>query len=101
MGAIFRVPFIERDDLAEYVKSLPGKGIRVYAAAMDGAADYDSCDYTEGSAFLIGNEGAGLSERVRRAASAGVRIPMAGKVESLNAAVTAAVLVFEAARQRR
>ena len=58
-------------------------------------------DYTGPSGFLIGNEANGLTEETAALADAWVRIPMAGKVESLNAAVAASVLLFETARQRR
>ena len=58
-------------------------------------------DWCEPSALLVGNEGAGLPEEVERSADARIRIPMASGVESLNAAAAAAVLFYEAARQRK
>ena len=58
-------------------------------------------DYRVGSAFLIGNEGNGLTRETAEAADERIRIPMEGKLESLNAGVSAALLVYEAARQRR
>ena len=62
---------------------------------------YDGEDYTRGAAFLIGNESRGLSDGISELADVRVRIPMAGKVESLNAAVAASILMYEAGRQRR
>ena len=62
---------------------------------------YDEPSYCKGTAFLIGNEGNGLSDEIAGLADTYVRIPMEGSVESLNAAVAASVLMFEAARQRR
>ena len=71
------------------------------AAHLQGKNTYDREDYTGGSAFLIGNEGNGLSEELTRLAACKIRIPMEGRLESLNAGVAAAVLMYEAARQRR
>ena len=58
-------------------------------------------DYTKGTAFLIGNEGNGLTDELADLADTYIRIPMYGKVESLNAAIASAVLMYEAQRQRR
>ena len=58
-------------------------------------------DYTKPCAFLIGNEGNGLSREAAEAADNYILIPMLGKVESMNAGTSAAILTFEAARQRR
>ena len=101
MGAVFRMPFFYVKDLPAAVKSLSGQGIRTYAAHLNGKNVYDEEDYTEGCAFLIGNEGNGLRDEVSECADCLIRIPMCGKAESLNAAVAAAVLMFEAGRQRR
>ena len=101
MGAVFRMPFFYVKDLPAAVKSLSSQGIRTYAAHLNGKNDYDEEDYTEGCAFLIGNEGNGLRDEVSECADCLIRIPMCGKAESLNAAVAAAVLMFEAGRQRR
>ncbi|EGN38228.1 hypothetical protein HMPREF0988_01467 [Lachnospiraceae bacterium 1_4_56FAA] len=68
---------------------------------MDGKNTYDQEDYAGGCAFLIGNEGNGLRQEVADCADTWIRIPMAGQVESLNAAVASAVLMFEVSRQRR
>jgi len=98
MGAIFRVPFMYVDDLGEEIKRL---GATVYAAHLDGKNDYDREDYTGPTAFIIGNESAGISDETAACADRLVKIPMQGSVESLNASVAAAVLMFEMARQRR
>ena len=73
----------------------------MYAAYLDGSEVYDEMDYRGGSAFVIGNEGNGLARETALAEDARVRIPMAGRLESLNAGISAALLVYEAARQRR
>ena len=100
MGSIFRVPFYITEDLHGTLGQLQKKGIRVYAAHLEGSVCYDEPDYTGGTAFLIGNEGNGLRDEVSECADCLIRIPMCGKAESLNAAVAAAVLMFEAGRQR-
>ena len=101
MGAVFRLPFLYVDDLPGAVCELKQEGIRVFAAHLDGRNAYDQEDYSGGTAFLIGNEGNGLRGEVAECADCRVRIPMQGRAESLNAAVAAAVLMFEAGRQRR
>ena len=101
MGSIFRVPFLYTDDLERTAGELKEKGIRLCAAHLAGKNSYDREVYTGGTAFLIGNEGNGLSDRLSDMADILVKIPMAGKVESLNAAVAASILMFETARQRR
>lgn len=101
MGSVFRMPFVYVDDLGEALGSLKERGIRLFAAHLRGKRDYDQEDYTGDTGFLIGNEANGLSDGISAMADAYVRIPMAGQVESLNAAVAASVLMFEAARQRR
>ena len=101
MGAIFRMPFVIASDLPKAVEELEKDGIACYAARLDAASEYDKCDLTAPSALLIGNEGGGLSAEVTAAASKGIFIPMCGKTESLNAAVSASILSYEASRQRR
>ncbi len=101
MGSIFRVPVLSCQGINEAAGLLKEHGVRIYAADAEGATDHDRTDLTAGCAFIIGNEGAGLSDDALKAADASVRIPMSGSLESLNAAVCAAVLLFEAARQRR
>lgn len=101
MGGIFRVPFAYTDDLEETIRALKGRGVRIYAAHLKGEKAYDCESYIGASAFLIGNESAGLTDATAQLADAYIRIPMLGRVESLNASVAASVLMLEAARQRR
>ena len=89
------------EDLDGALMMLKRKEIRLFAAHLQGSRDYDREDYRQATAFLIGNEANGLSDRTAARADARIRIPMLGRVESLNAAVAASVLMFEAARQRR
>ena len=73
----------------------------MYAAHLQGKKLYDEFSYQKGTAFLIGNEGNGLKKETADKADGYMLIPMEGKLESLNAAVATALLVYEAARQRR
>ncbi len=76
------------------------QGIRTYAAHLEGKRYYDSFSFLGGTAFLIGNEGKGLSGELADRAEEYVKIPMEGQVESLNAAVAASLLMYEVHRQR-
>lgn len=101
MGSIQRVPFLYAEDLIEVLEQLREAKITTFAAHLAGIKLYDQQDYRGGSAFLIGNEGNGLSEKLTSVANELIKIPMDGKVESLNAAIAATVLMYEGARQRR
>lgn len=101
MGSVFRVPYIYVESLEKTVAMLRGRGIRTYAAHLEGESCYDSFSFREGTAFLIGNEGKGLRRETTGLADDFLRIPMEGRVESLNASVAAALLMYEAYRQRR
>ena len=72
-----------------------------YAAHLAASIPYDEADCSGPCAFLIGNEGNGLTDEAADAASCKVHIPMEGQIESLNAAMAAGILMFEASRQRR
>ncbi|RHR54569.1 RNA methyltransferase [Clostridium sp. AF18-27] len=101
MGSILRVPFVYVDDLGAALAQIKSAGVRLFAAHLKGTNNYDQEDYTGNIGFLIGNEAAGLTEEAAAMADCYIKIPMAGQVESLNAAVASSVLMFEAARQRR
>lgn len=101
MGSIYRMPFIYIEEIVPLLEEFRKKGIKSYAAHLDGKNSYDQEDYCKGTAILIGNEGNGLRDEVAEKADIWVRIPMEGQVESLNAAIAASVLMFEVARQRR
>lgn len=101
MGSIFRVPFFITEDLHETIRQLQNAQVSVYAAHLEGSVCYDTPDYTKGTAFLIGNEGNGLTKETAALADSYIRIPMGGQLESLNAAMAAGILMYEANRQRR
>ena len=101
MGSIYRVPFIVTEDLGKTMIDLQGDGISLYAAHLKGEHAYDEEDYTKACGFLIGNEGNGLSDNIADLADTYIKIPMEGQVESLNAAISATLLMYETNRQRR
>jgi TrmH family RNA methyltransferase len=101
MGSIYRIPYLVAQDWEGTLRAVKDKGVTLYAAHLQGSVVYDEPDYTKASAFLIGNEGNGLTDATAALADARVRIPMAGQVESLNAAVSASLLTYECSRQRR
>lgn len=101
MGSIYRVPFYMTEDLETVIDELKKKQISLYAAHLKGTMQYDEPDYTKACGFLIGNEGNGLSEEIANLASDYIKIPMEGKVESLNAAISASLLMYEVKRQRK
>ena len=101
MGSIYRVPFYVTKDLKSTIEQLKSKGIFVYAAHLKGTLCYDEPDYKKPTAFMIGNEGNGLSDEIADCADTYIKIPMQGQVESLNAAISATLLMYETSRQRR
>lgn len=98
MGAHFRVPVAEADweQIGGYCEPL-----RVYVTAGDGDTTYDAVDWSQGWTVVIGAEADGVGEDAEEIADARITIPMAAATESLNAAVAAGVILFEAARQAR
>lgn len=101
MSGIFRVPALISEDLAASLDLLKERGVTSFAAHLGGEAAYDRLSYTGPSAFLIGNEGKGLTEELSEKADQKLLIPMHGRIESLNAAMAAGILLYEADRQRR
>ena len=101
MGSIYRVPFLYVDDLGQVIKELNKRKIHTYAAHLQGKEYYDVQEFKKGCAFLIGNEGNGLKKETADLAERYIKIPMEGQLESLNAAVATAILMYEAAAQRR
>lgn len=101
MGSVFRVPFCYVEDFYEAVECIKDKGISLYAAHLKGKNNYEQENYTSPCGFMIGNEANGLSDQAAELADHYIKIPMAGQVESLNAAIAASILMYETARQRR
>ena len=101
VGSIYRMPFYVTDDLTETLHALREAGVHTYAAHLRGEKYYDELDFTGPTAFLIGNEGNGLRKETADQADTYLKIPMEGRLESLNAAMAAGILMYEAHRQCR
>ena len=101
MGSMYRVPFFITDDICDTINVIKKTGVKVFAAHLKGEKYYDELDFRGASAFLIGNEGNGLSDEVASLADTYLKIPMEGQLESLNAAMAAGILMYETSRQRR
>lgn len=100
MGSIFRVPFCYTNQMNQVICDLKERGVDVLAAYLRTKTRYCDVNMKKSIAIMIGNEGKGLSEKVVELASTKINIPMQGQVESLNAAVSASIVMYEAARQR-
>ena len=100
-GSCFRVPVRVGMKLDQALARLEAAGIAAVAATQNGTLDYDRFDWRKPAALVLGAEGAGFTTEQEALFKTRIRIPMAGKVESLNVATAAAVCLFEAARQRR
>ncbi len=99
MGSVYRVPVIYTDDLLRDIGLLKKEDIKVYAAHLKGEEYYDDITYGNRTAVLVGNEAKGLSEEAAGMADKLVKIPMQGQVESLNAAVAAALFLYMTRRK--
>jgi 23S rRNA (guanosine2251-2'-O)-methyltransferase len=99
-GAIEHVPIAVVPNLARFLNDVKGPELWVWGAASDGGSSLWETDLAGGIAFVLGAEGKGLRPLVRRACDGILSIPLGGRVESLNVSVAAAVLLFEARRQR-
>ena len=99
IGAVFTVPTVCASS-AETIGWLKSRGIRILTAQLQDSAWYYDTDMTGGTALVMGTESTGLTDVWRRAADAHIRIPMLGRLDSLNVSVSAAILLFEAVRQR-
>jgi RNA methyltransferase, TrmH family len=100
LGCVFKVPLITCET-SEAIRFLREKKIRMFAAALSASHRYDLVDFTGPSALVLGTEATGLSDLWLQEADQSILIPMLGKHDSLNVSVSAAVLIFEALRQRR
>ena len=99
IGAAFTVPTVCASS-TETIDWLKSRGIRIFTAQLQDSSWYYDTDMTGGTALVMGTESTGLTDVWRRAADAHIRIPMLGRLDSLNVSVSAAILLFEAVRQR-
>jgi RNA methyltransferase, TrmH family len=99
MGALFHVPVVEAD-LTELLPEARGRGMTVVGTSLEAARSCYDYDFRHGVCLVFGSEGSGLSAEVSACVQDNVIIPMTGRTESLNVAMAATVLLFEAQRQR-
>ncbi|WP_404784088.1 TrmH family RNA methyltransferase [Altericista sp. CCNU0014] len=99
-GAWFKVAAAQCANVLEQVKYYQSQGFQAIATTPRATIEYWSVDYTQPTLILVGNEGAGLSEALLQVSDVRVSIPTSAGVESLNAAIATAVLLYEAKRQR-
>lgn len=98
-GAAANVKICMVTNLVQTINYLKEKGYWIYASSMDGT-NYTNEDYKTSTCIIIGNEGKGVSELVKKSADFIVSIPMIGKINSLNASVAAGIFIYEVVRQR-
>jgi TrmH family RNA methyltransferase len=100
VGCVFtnQIAMGNSEDVITFLKKL---NISIYSATLQNSNSYTSEDYTKGSAMVVGTEATGLTEIWRTQATQNINIPMEGEIDSMNVSVAAAILIFEAKRQRR
>ena len=99
-GALEHLPVIRVTNINRALEDLKQRGYWIYGLDERGAEDYDRVNYSAPTALVLGGEGKGLHEQVRKHCDLLVRIPMAGKISSLNVSVAAGVVLFEWKRRR-
>jgi len=99
IGCLFTVPLVVAysDDVIRFFKS---KNISIYCTALNASVPYQTIDYTQPSAIVMGTEATGLTNKWLNASTKNIIIPMGGIADSLNVSTTAAIVIFEAVRQR-
>jgi len=100
IGGVFSVP-VAIGTSAECIAFLKEHGIRILTAQLQDSYEYYDYDMTQATAIVMGTESTGLTQQWREAADAHIRIPMLGRLDSLNVSVSAAILMYEAVRQRK
>lgn len=99
MGSIFHLPIIQDDDLNK-VKFLRDNGFKLIVSSLDTELNFYDVNLKKKVIITVGNEGNGVSKEIQEASDIRVKIPMLGNAESLNVAVAASIMMFEAVRQK-
>ena len=99
-GALLSIPVCREENLTEALRFMAASGLKLVAATEKGTDNYTATDYCDPVALVMGSEEDGLAPENLRLCSDQVRIPLFGKIESLNVSVAAGVLIYEAVRQR-
>ncbi|MCA9004218.1 MAG: 23S rRNA (guanosine(2251)-2'-O)-methyltransferase RlmB [Planctomycetaceae bacterium] len=100
-GAVNHVPLVQAADLISLCRDWKHNGVRIVGTAMQAAEMLTDYDFQQPTAFIVGNEGTGISPELLAECTNLVRIPQQGRTESLNVAVSASILLYEASRQRQ
>lgn len=100
-GALENMNLVLVTNLVQTIETLKNKGYWVVGTALEDSVDYRTIDYTGKIALVIGNEGSGMSRLVRESCDFVARIPMIGKVNSLNASVASGIMIYEVVRNRK
>ena len=100
MGSILRLPLVRIGDIAAFMKACRQKGFQTAATVLTGDVTHFDLDLRKPTVVILGQEGAGLPQDIMADVDLRVRIPMAGMIDSLNVATSAAVILYEAMRQR-
>jgi 23S rRNA (guanosine2251-2'-O)-methyltransferase len=99
-GALEHLPVVRVTNINRTLEDLKRRGMWIYGLDERGTENYDQVDYAANSVLVLGAEGGGLHEQVRKHCDLLVRIPMAGKISSLNVSVAAGIFLFEWKRRR-
>ena len=101
VGALDNVKIVEVTNLNNTIKKLKDNGVWVVGTDLENSVSYDKIDYTTSIAWIIGSEGFGMSNLVKKNCDFIANIPMYGKINSLNASVAAGIMIYEVVRQRK
>ena len=99
MGAIFRVKIIECEDLKQTLKEVQKHNFKLVVTSLQTSKSFYDVDYSK-KVIIIGNEANGVEKQIQDIADYKVKIPMLGKTESLNAAVSTGIILYEYVRQK-
>lgn len=99
MGAIFRVKIIECEDLKQTLKEVQKHNFKLVVTSLQTSKSFYDVDYSK-KVIIIGNEANGVEKQIQDIADYKVKIPMLGKTESLNAAVSTGIMLYEYVRQK-
>lgn len=100
-GALLTVPICREENLKSTIHLLKASGVRVYAASEKASREYTKADFSTPTAFILGSEENGVSPEYLKLCDEQLRIPLLGKIDSLNVSVANGVFLYEAVRQRR
>jgi TrmH family RNA methyltransferase len=101
MGSLFRVPMVFVDDTIDTLKFLKKEGIKIISSTLDTEEFCYDVDFNQNFALVVGNEATGISYDIINFSDYNIKIPMSGETESLNAAVAASIIMYEAFKQRK